>query len=194
MWIVVARVALLLVVWVALWGEPTVGNLLSGLVVVAVVSWLFPGGPGRLAPEHEGRFRPLAAVHYATYFAWELLKATVDVAVTVLRPSNRVAEAIVAVPLRARSPIIVTMVANSISLTPGTLTVDVDDGCDDDGTPRIEGDDHVVLYVHVLDCDDAQVIRDDTLAFERLAVRAFGSPADRARWDRAEAAAQEEAG
>lgn len=188
-WIVVARVVVLVVVWVALWGEPTVGNLLSGLVVAGVVTWLFPGGPGRLPRMDEGSFRPLAAVHYAAYFAWALVKATWDVALTVLRPAARVTEAIVAVPLRSRSPVIATMVANSITLTPGTMTVEVDDGLAEDGSPRVDGDDHVVLYVHVLGLSDAQVVRDDGHEFERLAVRAFGSRADRERWARAEAEA-----
>ena len=186
---VVARVVVLVVIWVALWGEPTVGNFLTGLVVVAGISWLFPVGPGRLPREHEGSFRPLAALHYAAFFAWALVKATWDVALTVLKPASRLAEAVVAVPLRSRSPVIATMVANSITLTPGTMTIEVDDGRAEDGSPRADGDDHIVLYVHVLGLGDVESIRADGLAFERLAVKAFGSPADRARWARAEAAA-----
>jgi len=174
-WTLLARVAVLLLVWVALWGTPTVGNLLSGVLVVAVVTWAFPGGPGRLAPEDEGRFRPLAAVRYLLYFAWALVAATWDVAVTVLRPRSKVAEAVVAVPLVSRSPVITTFVANSITLTPGTMTIDVS-----------EQDDPVVLYVHVLGLSDAEAIRADGRHFERLAVEAFGSPGDRERWARAE--------
>lgn len=185
-WAVVARVVVLVVIWVALWGEPTVGNFAAGVVVVGVVLWVFPGGPGRLPAEHEGTFRPLAALHFAVFFLWALFMATWDVAVTVLRPRSKVAEAVVAVPLRSRSPVIATMVANAITLTPGTMTIEVDD-------PAERGEDaHIVLYVHVLGLGDAQSIRDDGLAFERLAVKAFGSRADRARWAAAEAAATPE--
>ena len=182
-WTLVARVAALVVIWVALWGTPTVANFVSGVLVVAVVTFLFPAGPGRLQPEHEGTFRPLAALHYLVFFSWALVVATWDVAVTVLRPRSKVAEAVVAVPLRSRSPIIATMVANSITLTPGTMTIDVSDE-----------DDPYVLYVHVLGLADPQSIRDDGLDFERLAVKAFGSAADRARWAEAEAADAEGAG
>ncbi len=182
-WTIVARVATLVVIWVALWGTPTVANFISGILVVAVITFLFPAGPGRLAPEHEGTFRPVAALHYLVFFAWALVVATWDVAVTVLRPRSKVAEAVVAVPLRSRSPVIATMVANSITLTPGTMTIDVSDG-----------DDPVVLFVHVLGLADPQSIRDDGLDFERLAVEAFGSPDDRERWARAEAADSEGAG
>ena len=73
------------------------------------------------------------------------------------------------------------MVANSITLTPGTMTIEVSDG-----------DDPVVLYVHVLGLADPQSIREDGLDFERLAVRAFGSPGDRERWAVAETASEEE--
>lgn len=185
-WAIVARVVVLVVVWVALWGTPTVGNLLSGLVVVGVVLWLFPGGPGRLATEHEGSFRPLAALHFAAYFAWALVAATWDVALTVISPGSRVAEAVVAVPLRSRSPVIATIVANSITLTPGTMTIEVHQRADD-----------IVLFVHVLGLEDPASVRSDGQDFERLAVKAFGSAGDRARWaaaEAAEAAEREDAG
>jgi multicomponent Na+:H+ antiporter subunit E len=178
----VARTVVLVVIWVALWGQPSVGNLLTGLVVAGVVTWMFPGGPGRLPVEHEGTFHPLAALHFGVFFAWALVVATWDVATTVLAPRAKVAEAVVAVPLRSRSPVIATIVANAITLTPGTMTIEVDD-------PSERGsDEHIVLYVHVLGLGDAQSIRDDGLDFERLAVKAFGSKGDRARWARAEAA------
>jgi multicomponent Na+:H+ antiporter subunit E len=187
-WALVARVAVLVVIWVALWGEPTVGNLVAGAVVVGVVLWAFPGGPGRLRSDHEGTFHPIAALHFAVFFAWALCVATWDVAVTVLRPRSKVAEAVVAVPMRSRSPVIATIVANAITLTPGTMTIEVDD-------PAERGEDaHIVLYVHVLGLADAQSIRDDGLDFERLAVKAFGSRADRARWAAAEATTTEEPG
>lgn len=185
-WAIVARVVVLVVVWVALWGAPTLGNFVAGAVAVAVVLWAFPGGPGRLPAEHEGSFRPLAAARFAAFFAWALCVATWDVAVTVLRPRSKVAEAVVAVPLRSRSPVIATIVANAITLTPGTMTIEVDD-------PSERGEDaHIVLYVHVLGLADAQSIRDDGLDFERLAVKAFGSRADRARWAAAEPDASRE--
>ncbi|HEY6531049.1 MAG TPA: Na+/H+ antiporter subunit E [Acidimicrobiales bacterium] len=166
----VSRVAVLVVVWVALWGTPTVGNFLSGLVAVGVILLVFPGGPGRLRAEDEGRVRPLAALHFLVFFAWALVVATWDVATTVLGPRSKVAEAVVAVPLRAASPVIATMVANAITLTPGTMTIEVSDDADP-----------IVLYVHVLGLGDAESIREDGWKFEELAVAAFGSPRDRQR-------------
>ena len=139
--------------------------------------------PAASPAEHEGTFHPIAAIALRRCSSlWALCVATWDVAVTVLLPRSKVSEAVVAVPLRSRSPVIATIVANAITLTPGTMTIEVDD-------PSERGEDaHIVLYVHVLGLGDAQSIRDDGLDFERLAVKAFGSRSDRERWARAEAA------
>ena len=169
------RVVVLVVVWVALWGTPTVANLLSGLIVVGVIFVVFPTGPGRLEDEDEGRVRILASLHFLVFFAWALVVATWDVTLTVLGPRSKVAEAVVAVPLRSASPIIATMVANAITLTPGTMTIEVSDD-----------EDPIVLYVHVLGLGDPESIREDGWKFEELAVAAFGSRRDRERLARTE--------
>jgi multicomponent Na+:H+ antiporter subunit E len=66
---------------------------------------------------------------------------------------------------------IVTVVANAVTLTPGTLTVDVHEPGDD--TPP-------TIYVHVLQFDDVESVRRDVLRLEQLAVRAFGTKQQRA--------------
>ena len=123
----VVRAVLLIAVWVALWGEVSVGNVVSGVLVVAGTDLLFPGGPQVVTADEEGTFRPLPAARFAAVFAWALVTATWQVAVAVARPRLRLAEGIVAVPLVSRSPVIATFVANAISLTPGTLTIEVSD-------------------------------------------------------------------
>jgi multicomponent Na+:H+ antiporter subunit E len=168
----VSRVVVLVLVWVALWGTPSVGNFLGGLLAVGVIFAVFPSGPGRLGAEDEGRVRVLASLHFLVFFAWALVVATWDVTLTVLGPRSKVSEAVVAVPLRSASPVIATMVANAITLTPGTMTIEVSDE-----------EDPIVLYVHVLGLGDPESIREDGWKFEELAVAAFGSPRDRARLD-----------
>lgn len=58
-------------------------------------------------------------------FLWDLVTSSVQVAMAVLSPRDITRPRLVVVPLRARSPVEVTLVGNFISLTPGTLTVDV---------------------------------------------------------------------
>src|SRR5690606_32738085 len=93
-------------------------------------------------------------------------------------------EAIVAVPLRAVSPVVVSFVANSITLTPGTMTVDIRPrryGTDDADGGSGGGDpaEPPVLFVHCLVTGDPDVVRAEARRFEELAVAAFGTPEDR---------------
>ena len=179
------RFVVLVAVWVALWGEPSVGNLLSGVLVAVGVSWLFPTGPRVVTAEDEGTPRFLAGARFLVVFAGALVVATWEVVRDVLRPRLRLAEGIVAVPLVSHSPVIATLVGNAISLTPGTLTVEIGGISKTRPVPpaSVAGDARapVVLYVHVLNLTDAESVRADGRRFEDLAVRAFGSGEDRRR-------------
>ena len=163
----------LTLVWVLLWGSAAAGTVVSGLVLATLLVVLV-----RPHDDRGGGIHPIAVLRYGVHFAWALVASTASVAATVLRPRMELAEGIVAVPMRARSPVVVTFVANSITLTPGTLTVDirpraygVDEGADAPEPP--------VLYVHCLVVGDPEDVRADAWRFEELAVAAFGSAEDR---------------
>lgn len=149
--------AWLLVVWLALWGPVTTANVLGGLAVAVGVQ-LVP------RPRHDTRFafRPVAALRFLLYFAWQLVTASIVVAVEVATPRNRINTGIVAVPLHGASDVLVTLVADAVTLTPGTLTLAVTR-------------DPPTLYVHVLHLDDVEDVRRSIRRTEVLAVRAFGS-------------------
>lgn len=158
------RIAVLASVWVALWGQVSVANVVFGLVVAVVVTVAFPP----LDPENGNGIRPGRAVIFFVKFAVMLWQSTWSVVVEVVRPTLRLEEAIVAVPLRTDDPVIVTMVANGITLTPGTLTVDV--GPDPEpGTGRI-------LYVHALTLGDLDELIAGAHELEDLAIAAFPPP------------------
>ena len=59
-------------------------------------------------------------------FTWECLKANIDVAYRVIHPSSPIKPGIVKVKSSLTSDTALTFLANSITLTPGTLTVDID--------------------------------------------------------------------
>lgn len=199
-WGRVATVAWLVVVWVALWGGLSWANVGSGVLVAVVVLALFPTGPGTGV-----RISPWPALRYVVWFAGQLVVATAQVVVAAVAPAGRVRPAVVAVPLRSRSALVTTIVANSVTLTPGTLTVDVESaapvavGAPEDADHRagrppderderddrdeeaiVDGDDARVLLVHALDAADPDAVRASVLAFEARAVAAFGTSADRA--------------
>jgi multicomponent Na+:H+ antiporter subunit E len=152
-------VVVLTTVWVALWGDLTVANVIGGMAVAIGCLVVMPVA----APSGRGRLRPLAAASYLGYFAKELLVANVIVAVEVVTPGNRDNEGIVAMPVAPScSPTVSMIVASSIGLTPGTVVVDV-------------GEEPPTLYVHVLHLDDHDAAVRALLELQRRAIAAFGS-------------------
>lgn len=152
------RAAWLVAVWLFLWEDLSVGNVVSGLLVATAVLTAFP--PRKTV--RRGRFRPVAALKFFVYFQWKLLQASFVVAWEVLTPQNRINLGIVAVPIRHFSDALTTLLANAISLTPGTLTIEVDREA-------------TILYVHVLHLRSVDEVRRDVDKLELLAVRAFGN-------------------
>jgi multicomponent Na+:H+ antiporter subunit E len=150
-----------IVVWVALWGDLTVANVLWGGSLGL--------GTLRLLPvthqPHRVPVRPLPAVRFVLLFLWSLVRASAIVAWEVVTPRNDINEGIVAIPLQTDSPGLVTLLANSVSLTPGTLTLEV----------RPEPP---TLYVHVLHLRAVEDVRADIHHLEEVALAAFGEDAD----------------
>jgi multicomponent Na+:H+ antiporter subunit E len=69
--------------------------------------------------------RPYFAARLFVLFLWDLVVSSVQVARVVIAPGDRTAPRFVTIPLRAESDLEILLVANFISLTPGTLSVDV---------------------------------------------------------------------
>jgi multicomponent Na+:H+ antiporter subunit E len=146
------RAVLLLVFWIALWGEVSLGNVLSGIAVIVLVSVLAPAGrPARVVQLH-----PVAIVRLAAAMARALVVSSARVAVTSIRPTpERLRATIAEVPLVGGSPLTTMIVAQLIGLTPGTMTVGIESR---DGRP--------VLYVHALGTDDVTALRRDVQELE----------------------------
>jgi multicomponent Na+:H+ antiporter subunit E len=156
----------LVVVWVGLWGSVTPANVLGGLAVAVALLLVLPLDE---LPD-QGTLRPVALLRFLAHFSLDLVRASLQVAVLVVRPRSTLRQAVVAVPARGASDRLLTLLANAISLTPGTLTLEVD-------RPRS------TLYVHALDVGPGlagvERLRADILKTERLAILALGSPACR---------------
>lgn len=92
---------------------------------------------------------------------WSIIKANIDVARIVLRPQLNINPGIIAVPLDVRSEIGITLLANLITLTPGTISIDI-------------STDRDTLYVHCIDIQDADALRADIKqSFERRVMELF---------------------
>lgn len=180
--------------WVALWGSITWANVLGGLVVALAIILLARRDP---VPFRTAHLRPHWAVWYVVVLGWKLLLSNLRLAYEILAPGDRTYTAILAVPMRGGSETVVNLVANSITLTPGTMTIDIAEHDHDhlDDVVGREADERfapvaetieagtavaagVTLYVHGMFARDVEAVRHDVLELEALALRAFGSRED----------------
>ena len=116
----------LLLFWVLLAGSLSVDTLMVGAAVSLVIALLFRDG---LSFFTEFRFTPAAIVagfRFYGYFFKELVRSNLKLAAIVLHPSLPIEPGIVKVRTRLKSRMGRLMLANSITLTPGTLTVELD--------------------------------------------------------------------
>lgn len=151
----------LVLVWILLWGTWSWANLLSGLLVAGVVTWLLPLPP---VTEH-ARFRPLGVLRFLGHFLLDLGRSSLQVAWEVLRPSGPVRSALIEVELRTDSDLLLTLVAETLTLVPGSLVLDLDRS-------------RKVFLMHVMPVRteaDVDRHRADVLAVEERLVKAFGS-------------------
>jgi len=159
----------LVFVWILLWGTWSWANVISGVVVALVVTVLLP------LPHVVGgtRLRPLAALLFLGRFVVDLVVSAAQVSWLTLRPGGAGMSAIVRVQLRTDSDLLLTMVAESVSLVPGSLVLDLD---------REER----LITVHILGVPDLAAVareKENVLATEDRLVRAFGSAAEVAALD-----------
>lgn len=128
---------MLTLVWVMLTGEFVFGNFILGFVLSYGILWLI-----EVHPERKRYFtRVPAIISFIFFFLWEILKANVQVAYDVITPRFFMRPGIVKYPMDAKTEMEITFLTNFISLTPGTLILDV-------------SDDRKVVYIHVMYLED----------------------------------------
>jgi multicomponent Na+:H+ antiporter subunit E len=116
-------------VWMALTmgglQEAAVGLIVAAIVALVAGRFLFvPGTPSR----RNILSRIVFALRYFFVFLWEMIKANIHVASIVLHPRCPIKPGIVKIRTRLSRDVAITVLGNSITLTPGTFTVDVDPG------------------------------------------------------------------
>lgn len=151
-------------VWVLLNWVPDWQHLCVGVFVALLVAYLtgdlFVNRPHVL--RHPMRYWYFVA-YYVPRFLWECFKANIDVAYRVLHPGLPIKPGIIKVKTTLKSDTGLTFLANSITLTPGTLSVDID---------RKKG----VLYVHwiyVKDKDTGKATEIIVSRFENILKKIF---------------------
>lgn len=151
----------LVVLWMLLWGSVSWLNLVTGIILAVVVTRVFYLPPVELS----GRFNPLWLAVFLGEFLAELFVASFQVAFLALRRKKVTHNSIIEVQLRTRSDLIMTVVAISMSLMPGSFVIESD---------RMRSR----IYLHALNTEDTkgvEAVRRRALELERVLVRSFGS-------------------
>ncbi len=149
------------VLWVLLWGDLSVANLVSGFVLGMVITWVFPLPP----IETHGRFRLWPHTKLIAILLFDLVRSSFVVAAQAFHFGHTMRNAVVRVDLRTRSDLYLTLTSELVSLVPGSLVMEA---------RRQES----VLYVHVMDVRseaDIESTRREVLEAEERVVRSFGT-------------------
>jgi len=145
---------LLLVCWLWLNNTLAPGHVLLGAALGVAIPYV----TRRFWPEPLRIGRPLRVLEYVGLVTWDIVIANLQVAAIILGPLSRLRPAFVRVPLDLRTDFAVTVLASTVTLTPGTVSVEVED----DGTGRRW------LVVHALRClDPDDMVRTIKERYER---------------------------
>ncbi|GGS31799.1 Na+/H+ antiporter subunit E [Streptomyces griseoviridis] len=159
-------IAWLTVIWNLLWGTLSWGNLVNGVLVAVAVCLAFP----LPAVDLGLRLRPLGILRLGAYLLYDMFSSSVQVTRQIFADDPYHA-AVVAVPLRSRSDLMLTATAVAVSNVPGGSIIEVRRAT-------------ATVFLHVLDADDPGAIdsaRRSVRRTEELVARAFGTAEDIAR-------------
>lgn len=136
---------LLALVWCLLVNEIKLGTVVFGLIAGLAI----PIATAAYWPDRPPVAKPWRMISYLAIVIWDILLANIAVAMIVLFKSNKAMQPNwVVIPLDLRTPEAITMLAGTITLTPGTVSADL-------------SEDGRALLVHALDAADPDAVRDE---------------------------------
>lgn len=148
---------ILALVWAAVTGTFTPSNLVFGFALGFLVMFFTRSIIG--TPNYGNKV--LAVIRLLLFFIWELIRANLRVALEVLTPGLRIRPGVIAIPLDVKSDAEITLLANLITLTPGSISLDI-------------SIDRSVLYLHAMYIDDPDEVRREIKeGFERRVMEVF---------------------
>ncbi len=148
----------LLMVWLLLNNTLAAGHILLGSVIALILPW----ATASFWAEQLHLHKPGLAVRFLLLVLWDITVANIQVAKLILNPRRKLRPAFVHYPLDMDNDFAITVLAATISLTPGTVSIDV-------------SGDHSVLLLHGLDVDDeAALIAEIKTRYEAPIKEIFG--------------------
>jgi len=152
----------LLGLWLLAWGDVSVANVVGGVLLIGVLMLTFPATRGIGA---RVRVHPIGLVRLAAYVLAQLAVSNVLVAREIVSRRSRVRTGVVAYRVQQPSDLTLTLMANILALSPGTMPVDVTQ-------------DPPVLSVHFLLLSDVDAARKTMARLETLIVAALEAHPD----------------
>jgi len=153
----------LTLVWVVLWGELSLANVVVGLGLAILITSVMQ----LPMTDFDGSFRPLGVIILGARFLWDVVRSSVEVARLAMRrepPRGAVIRAV----LRSHSDVYLTITSALTTLVPGSVVIEAN---------RFTG----TLYVHILDVEmhgGLEQAHQTVLDQEERVLRAFGSRAE----------------
>jgi multicomponent K+:H+ antiporter subunit E len=159
-WLPQPRISLiLLLTWLLLQNSVSPGHILLGAILGLMIPMLSAG----LWPEPVTMRRPGVLLKFFAIVLWDIVIANINVARLLLSPMPRLRSGFVELPLTLSNEFAIVMLANTISLTPGTVSAEIRDN-------------HKTLLIHCLDVDDeAALIREIQTRYEQPLKEVFES-------------------
>lgn len=130
--------------WIFLTGDLQFQNFIEGFIIGFVIIFI-----SKNVTSTTSYLQKIPKIiGFILYFIYELIVANIKVTIDILTPRHRMTPAIIAVPLTIDKNFEITLLANLITLTPGTLSLDL-------------SSDRKILYIHSMYVDDPDKFRDE---------------------------------
>lgn len=154
----------LMTVWILLWGTFTVGNVIGGLAVGALIIVLLPLPRVPV----EGRVHLISMLRLTLLIAYYAAQSSVQVAWLAIRPAPPPVAGVLRCRLGIKSDLVLTLCIDVLNLIPGTMVIEVDQA-------------RRIVYVHVLDVGSEKAVEQfyrSVRQLERLFVASFERETD----------------
>lgn len=140
---------MLALAWIALTGFFSPGNFMFGFILGYIA--ILISRPQTDSAKYLLKFPKL--LFFFIHFSWEVIKANLRVGYDVLTPTHNMRPGVISFKMNATKDYEITLLMNMISLTPGTLSLDI-------------SRDRRILYVHAMYIDDLEQLRKELRDFE----------------------------
>ncbi|WP_078324704.1 Na+/H+ antiporter subunit E [Mycobacteroides salmoniphilum] len=154
----------LVLVWTMLWGNFSIANTITGLLVALVITVLLP--MPRLPVE--GRLHVVSTFRLAFTVAYYMVLSSLQVAWLAIRPGPPPLSAVLRAQLSVKSDLVMALLLNTLTIIPGSVVLEIDQ-------------ERRLAYVHVLDVGSPKAVASfyaQLRQLERLFIAAFERDAD----------------